>query len=75
MDDLDRELSELGEGDVDEWRRERIRRISHETLRRAPRRPAARVWHRFLEPALLTLVVVAVLAWAVYRVAGLLLGG
>lgn len=75
MDEVERDLSDLPEGDVDAWRRERIRRISHETLERAPRGGAARVWNRFAEPALLVLVSVAMVVWAVVRVSDILLRG
>lgn len=75
MDDVERELAELPDQDVDAWRRERIRRISRDTIRRAPRSRGARVWNRFVEPALLVAVSLTLMVWAVTRVGAILLGG
>jgi hypothetical protein len=72
-------LGELPPRDIDPWRAEKIRRRSHEALKRAAAlnsRPwlatTARIYNRVLEPAFVCGVSAVYLAWAISAVSSIL---
>ena len=68
-DELLAKLAALPEHDIDDWRRERTRTRAHRALLRRRRLAAAdRTWSRYLEPALVSGLSVAYLAWAIQKV-------
>ncbi|MAQ15128.1 MAG: hypothetical protein CMN30_10100 [Sandaracinus sp.] len=67
-DSLDEALGALGTHDVDDWRREHVRLRAQAVLRGEP----LGFYTRFVEPTLTAVVCVLHLAWAIARVAMLL---
>lgn len=72
-DELDEALSALSEHDVGGWRRENIRRRSHEALAGPKASSLMSTYHRFLEPALVATVCAVHLVWAFGAAATILL--
>lgn len=79
QDDVIAQLGELPPRDIDPWRAEKIRRRSHEALKRAAalnsrpwRARAVRVYDRVLEPAFVCGVSAVYLAWAISAVSSIL---
>ncbi len=72
-EELDDALGALSAHDVDGWRRDNIRRRSHEALSGGAPSGLSRTYRRFFEPAMVAAVCVVHLVWAFGAAAGVLL--